>query len=67
MTLQQNKLYPEIRKYLEIQSRITTPRGTGLLCIVAARAKVSEGDLHDIVDGGPISDEIAAAVANIIE
>lgn len=63
MTLQQGELYPEIRKYLELMAEAKTGRGTGLLCVVAARANVAEGDLRDIVDGGPISDEIASAVA----
>ena len=59
--------YPEIRKYLEIMSRQKTGRGIGLLGVVAARAKVAEGDLREIVEEGkPISDAIAAAVADQI-
>ena len=59
--------YPEIRKYLEIMSRLDTGRGIGLLGVVTARAKVAEGDLREIVEQGkPISDEIAAKVADQI-
>ena len=67
MTMVAGDTYPEIRKYLEVMNRQSTARGTGLLCIVAAQAKVSEGDLRAIVEEGePISDEIAAAVAGQI-
>lgn len=59
--------YPEIRKYLEVMSRQKTGRGIGLLGVIAARAKVAEGDLREIVEEGrSISDEIAAAVAGQI-
>lgn len=57
--------YPEIRQYLEIMARMETARGIGMLDVVAARAKVAEGDLRDIVENGtPIDDRTAAAVAN---
>ena len=60
--------YPNIRTYLEREHGILTGRGTGALCIVAALAKVSEGELREIVEEGkPISDEIAEAIALITE
>ena len=68
LTMSVSDSYPEIRSYLELMNRESTVRGTGLLCIVAARARVGEGELREIVeDGKPISDVIAAAVASQIE
>ena len=62
-----NRQKTEIRSYLEEQAEIITGRGQGLLCIVAARAKVSEGELHEIVAGKNISDDIAAAISALME
>jgi len=63
-----NDAYPEIRTYLEIMNRAQSGPFTGMLGVVAAKAKVSEGELREIVlDGKAISDEIAAAIAAIIE
>jgi hypothetical protein len=57
----------EIRSYLEEQNKTVTGRGVGTLCVVAALAKVPEGELRDIVDGAEISDEIAAAILPVME
>lgn len=58
--------YANFRKYLEQQAAAKTTRGSNLLCLVAARAKVSESELQDIVDGGEISDDIANALALLL-
>lgn len=59
--------YDNIRQYLEREANASTARGKNLLCVVAARAKVSEGELQDIVDGAEITDEMAAALALVTE
>lgn len=62
-----NGKHPEVRAYLEAENERVTGRGKGCLCIVAAIAKVGEGELRDIVeDGKVISDEIATAVSKVI-
>lgn len=55
--------YAEIRHYLKEQANT----GRGMLCVVAAEAKVAEGDLHDIVAGEDISVEIAQALAPLLK
>lgn len=55
--------YPEIRRYLEVQANTSR----GMLCVVAARTRLPEGDLHDIVAGEDISDEIAKALRPLVE
>lgn len=68
MTNRNEGRYPNIRAYLERENKVVTGRGVGTLCVVAARAKVSEGELRAIVeDGVEISDEIANALAYVTE
>jgi hypothetical protein len=60
--------YSNLVAYLKREAEAETARGKGLLCIVAARAKVSEGELRDIVEGRvEMSDEIANALALVVE
>lgn len=67
LTMSHSRRYANLRKYLEQEANAETARGKNLLCVVAARAKVSEGELQEIVDGGEISDEIANALALVTE
>lgn len=68
MTAPTEGAYPNIRAYLERENKVVTGRGVGMLGVVAARAKVSEGELREIVeDGKEISDDIANAIALVVE
>lgn len=55
----------DIRSYLKREQHNNGGRSN--LCIVAARAKVSEGDLLDIVYGGDISQDIVDAITPLME
>lgn len=60
--------YSNILAYLKQEAEAETPRGKGLLCVVAAKAKVSEGELWDIVEGrAEITEEIALRISLIVE
>lgn len=57
-----------VRNYLVEQATAETGRGIGRLDVVAAQAKVSEGDLREIVNGHDLpSDEIVEAVFPLID
>jgi hypothetical protein len=57
----------KVMAYLVESANEKTGRGIGTLSVVAARAKVSEGDLRDIVfHGGEMTDEILDAVEKVI-
>ena len=54
--------YANFRRYLEIEFE------AGRLCIVAARAKIGEGELIDIVENdAPITDDIANCLALVTQ
>lgn len=54
--------YSDVLNYLKEQSEVVTGRGIGLLCVVAAHAKVSEGLLRNIV-AGEAEIDVATATA----
>lgn len=60
--------YPNLLAYLKEQATMETGRSVGCLDIVAARAKVPESELRDIVAGKiEMSDSIAYALSLVTE
>jgi hypothetical protein len=55
-------------KHSDLRKFLTEEHESGGLCVIAARAKVPEGELHDIVvNGKEISESLALMLSGVVE
>jgi hypothetical protein len=60
--------YEKLTNYLKEQAVVDTGRGIGRLGVVAAKAKVAEGDLRAIVEGRiSMPMDVAISLNNMLE